>query len=269
VRHKEIIDRYDPELPLEQASTIPSSWYLNAELADLERHTVFARSWQFAGREEQVRNPGQYITCDIASQPIIVVRGQDNVLRAFFNVCLHHAAAVMSDPAGEASPLRCPYHGWTYTLDGHLKTTPDLGATCHFDRAAMTLKPVEVLIWKEWVFVRIERAGPPIPELSELTVAGFHWFERRHYLVDCNWKVFIDNYLDGGYHVPHIHKRLNSSLDYSAYQIELGERYCLQWSPYRGGERALYYWIYPNFMINRYPEAMDTNFVVPHGVSQT
>ena len=85
----------------------------------------------------------------------------------------------------------------------------------------------------------------------------------------CNWKVFVDNYLDGGYHVPHLHKGLDSLLDYSEYQIEVGDRSCLQWSPYRGGERALYYWIYPNLMINCYPHALDTNIVVPRGVNET
>ena len=105
--------------------------------------------------------------------------------------------------------------------------------------------------------------------------------ERRHYTFDCNWKVFVDNYLDGGYHVPHLHKGLDSVLDYSNYMIENGERLCLQWSPMvsegaeaqtgavRKGERALYYWIYPNFMINWYDGAMDTNLVIPRGVDKT
>ena len=97
----------------------------------------------------------------------------------------------------------------------------------------------------------------------------------------CNWKVFVDNYLDGGYHVPHLHKGLDSVLDYSKYMIENGEHFCLQWSPLvsegaeaqtgavRKGDRALYYWIYPNFMINWYQGAMDTNLVIPRGVDKT
>ena len=104
--------------------------------------------------------------------------------------------------------------------------------------------------------------------------------ERRSYTLDCNWKVFVDNYLDGGYHVPHLHKGLDSVLDYSEYTITNGERYCLQSSPMvsdgaderteavRQGDRAFYYWIYPNFMINCYGAAMDTNLVIPRGVDQ-
>jgi choline monooxygenase len=105
--------------------------------------------------------------------------------------------------------------------------------------------------------------------------------ERRVYALACNWKVFVDNYLDGGYHVPHLHKGLDSVLDYSSYTIENGTRFCLQSSPMvsdgaeaatgavRTGERARYYWIYPNFMINCYADAMDTNLVVPRGVDRT
>jgi choline monooxygenase len=133
----------------------------------------------------------------------------------------------------------------------------------------MGLVPIDVAVWKRWVLVRLDRDGPSIPDIPELDVSAFHWFERRHYMLDCNWKVFIDNYLDGGYHVPHLHKGLNQALDYSVYQIELGDKFCLQWSPFRGGGRALYYWFHPNFMINCYPDAMDTNLVIPRGVSKT
>jgi choline monooxygenase len=105
--------------------------------------------------------------------------------------------------------------------------------------------------------------------------------ERRHYTVECNWKVFVDNYLDGGYHVPYLHKGLGSVLDYSQYTIELGARACLQSSPMvragaeertaqvRTGDRASYFWLYPNLMINCYADAMDTNLVIPRGVSRT
>ena len=266
---KTIIESYDPNAALAKASTIPASWYLDSELAGLELQTVFARSWHVAGRVEQVRIPGQYVTCEVAGEPIIVVLGNDDVLRGFFNVCRHHAAAVMTESSGEAAQLRCPYHGWTYSLEGHLKRAPDLGGVSNFDRKSMGLVPVDIAVWKRWVHVRLDREGSPLVEIPDLDVSHFHWFERRRYMLDCNWKVFVDNYLDGGYHVPHLHKGLDRVLDYSEYQIELGERFCLQWSPFADGDRALYYWIYPNFMINCYPDAMDTNLVIPRGVNQT
>jgi len=297
-----IIDSYDSEAPLEEALTIPASWYTDQNLYNLELQTVFSNSWHFAGRADQVTEPGQYVTSDIAGEPIVLVRGTDGVLRGFFNTCRHHAAAVMTEPEGKANQLRCPYHGWTYTLAGELKGTPDFSGVCNFDRAANGLLPVQTAVWENWVFVRVGDTdtnlssatnGQPgnnleeflgtdlINQIRPLGLGKLHWMERRHYQFDCNWKVFVDNYLDGGYHVPYLHKGLDSVLDYSNYTIENGRRFCLQSSPIvsvgaepetgavRKGDRALYYWIYPNFMINLYDGVMDTNLVLPLSVDKT
>src|SRR5882724_2554514 len=289
---REIIESYNPNAPLKQASTIPASWYTDQPLYQLEMRTVFARSWQLACRLDQLSKPGQYVTSEIAGEQIVLVRGNDNLLRGFFNVCRHHAAAVMSEPEGKAAQLRCPYHGWTYSLAGELKGTPDFAGVCSFDRSMNGLVPVDTDQWTQWVFVRLENSEPKttlhdflssdlIDQIRPLKLDTLHWLERRHYTFDCNWKVFVDNYLDGGYHVPHLHKGLDSVLDYSNYMIENGERFCLQWSPIvsegaeaqtgavRKGDRALYYWIYPNFMINWYDGVMDTNLVIPRGIDKT
>ncbi|HEX5732955.1 MAG TPA: aromatic ring-hydroxylating dioxygenase subunit alpha [Blastocatellia bacterium] len=287
---REIIDSYDPHAPLAEAQTIPARWYVDPRIMELERQTLFARSWQIVGRADQVRAPGQYITWELAGEPILVVRGSDGVLRGFFNVCRHHAAAVMTEQEGRANNLRCPYHGWTYSLEGALKGTPDFAGVCDFDRSANGLVPIEIDQWENWVFVKLERGGARlvdflgadlIEQVGQLRLDNLHWMERRRYTLDCNWKVFVDNYLDGGYHVPYLHKGLDSVLDYSNYVIENGERFCLQSSPVvtegteaqtgavRKGERALYYWIYPNFMVNWYEGVMDTNIVCPRGVDRT
>jgi choline monooxygenase len=286
-----IVDQYDPNVPLALASTIPSSWYVDQNLYQLELKTVFSNTWQLAARVDQVQHPGQYVTTDIAGEPVVVVRGNDGMLRAFFNVCRHHAAAVMTEAQGKAAQLRCPYHGWTYSLEGELKGTPDFTGVCDFDRARNGLVPVEIATWENWVFVKLGGSSAITldeflttsltEEIKQINLTELHWFERRHYHFDCNWKVFVDNYLDGGYHVPYLHKGLDSVLDYSNDMIENGARHCLQWSPIvsdgaeaqtgavRKGDRALYYWIYPNFMINCYDGVMDTNLVVPRGVDQT
>ena len=288
---KTIIGRYDPTLALDFASTIPSSWYINKDFYDHELKTVFSNSWQPAARADQLTEPGRYVTTDIAGEPIVIVRGNDGELRGFFNVCRHHAAAVMTEPEGKAPQLRCPYHGWTYSLEGELKGTPDFSDVCEFDRESNGLVSLEIAEWENWIFVKLVQGlaislddflgKDLIEQVSGLQLRNLHWFERRHYHFNCNWKVFVDNYLDGGYHVPYLHKGLDSVLDYSNYMIENGEHYCLQWSPIvsagaeeqtgavRKGDRALYYWIYPNFMINWYDGVMDTNLVVPRGVDQT
>lgn len=285
-----IIGSYDPDASLAEARTIPAPWYTHQEVYDLELKTAFARSWHYAARTVQLDHSGRYVSTEIAGEPIVVVRGSDELLRGFFNVCRHHAATVMTEPEGHANQLRCPYHGWTYSLEGKLKGTPDFAGVCNFERDENGLVPVETASWEKWVFARIEGESESLPEflgttlieqIKSLHLAELHWMERRHYIFDCNWKVFVDNYLDGGYHVPYLHKGLDSVLDYSRYMIEPGEHFCLQWSPLvsagaeaetgavRKGERALYYWIYPNFMINYYDGLMDTNLVIPRGVNKT
>src|SRR6476469_6321044 len=289
---KQIIDSYDSTAPLERAFTIPATWYTSEDLYQLELKSVFAQSWQFVCRLDQVEKAGQYVTADIAGEPVVIVRGNDNILRGFFNVCRHHAAAVMTEAEGTAAQLRCPYHGWTYSLSGELKGTPDFAGVCDFERSQNSLLAVATAVWEQWVFVRTSEkdaneslddflGADLISQIQPLNLKTLHWFERRHYHFDCNWKFFVDNYLDGGYHVPHLHKGLDSVLDYSNYMIENGERYCLQWSPLvsvgaeaqtgavRQGERAFYYWLYPNFMINWYSGALDTNLVIPRGVDKT
>jgi choline monooxygenase len=203
--------------------------------------TVFRHTWQVIARLDELRAPGDYIARELpGGEPIIVTRTDEGALRSLFNVCRHHAAAVVTDEHGSTRQFRCPYHGWTYALDGTLKGTPDFAGVCEFDRSAHGLVSLECGANEQWVFVRPEAGGPSLQEylgpalshgLRELHLGDLHWMERRRYTLDCNWKVFVDNYLDGGYHVPHLHKGLDSVLDYSEYAIEIGDRFCLQSSP--------------------------------------
>jgi phenylpropionate dioxygenase-like ring-hydroxylating dioxygenase large terminal subunit len=294
---KLVIDSYDPDAPLASASTIPSTWYTDERIFELEKQTVFSRSWQVVARQDQLTRPGNYVTAEIAGEPIVVVRGNDNVTRGFFNVCRHHAAAVMPDAAGQVNQMRCPYHGWTYSLEGELKGTPDFTDVCNFDRAENGLAPVQIASWENWMLAKLDsRQQSPLADansslaefldvemvnrMRSLRLDRLHWLERRTYTLNCNWKVFVDNYLDGGYHVPHLHKGLDSVLDYSNYTIENGANFCLQSSPMvsraddqvgavRGGQHALYFWLYPNFMINWYEGVLDTNIVRPLAVDRT
>jgi choline monooxygenase len=285
----DILGLYDPSAPLEQAYTIPAPWYRDPRVAELERNSVFRATWQVVGRADQVREKGQFFTADVASEPIVIVRGEDERLRAFYNVCRHHAAAVVPEAAGRAKQFRCPYHGWTYGIDGALKGVVEFDGVCNFDRAANGLVPIRLDVWENFVFVNLDGRCMPLltflgaaPELVaplELT-RKLHYFDRCVYTLNCNWKVYVDNYLDGGYHVPHAHKGLSSVIEYTKYTIENFERSCLQSSPLSASEnteagvgatrqgRAFYLWIYPNFMINAYEGVMDTNLVLPMGVDK-
>jgi choline monooxygenase len=286
----EIVHAYDHRAPLERAHTIPAPWYTDTRLAALENSAIFARTWQMAGRSGQIIRPGDFVTTEIAGEPIIVVRGAAGALRAFYNVCRHHAAAVVTEAAGHASNFRCPYHGWTYGIDGALKGTPDFDGVCDFDRAQNGLLPARVETWENFVFVNLDSEaaslnsffGRLVERVKPLNLTRLYFVERRTYDLNCNWKVYVDNYLDGGYHVPHLHKGLNSVLDYSNYTIENEDRYSLQSSPVktsnpgadadaaatRQGDRAYYFWQYPNFMLNWYEGYLDTNLVLPLSVDR-
>lgn len=284
-----LLDLYNPNDPLEKAWTIPSPWYFDGRMAQLEHEGVFAATWQMAGRADQVRKKGEFFTVNIGGEPVVVARGEDRVLRAFYNVCRHHAAAVVTEPEGCAKQFRCPYHGWTYGNDGALKGMVEFEGVCDFDRARNGLVPLTVDAWENFVFVTMNAKAAPlrdflgkVPELVaplQLT-KKLKFFDRRVYTLNCNWKVYVDNYLDGGYHVPHAHKGLSSVIEYTKYTIENFERSCLQSSPLSTGAkseagvaatrqgRAFYLWIYPNFMINAYEGVMDTNLVLPLAVDR-
>ena len=285
----DILNLYNPSNPLEAASTIPAPWYRDPRIADLERSSLFSSTWQAVGRTDQVVSPGHFFTVDVAGEPVVVVRGDDGALRAFFNVCRHHAAAVVTDLQGCARQFRCPYHGWTYGIDGALKGMVEFDGVCNFDRSRNGLVPLRVDTWENFVFVNLDARAASlhdflgaVPELvAPLHLATkLHYFDRRTYTLNCNWKVYVDNYLDGGYHVPHAHKGLSSVIEYTQYTIENFQRACLQSSPLSSGSgseagvaatrqgRAFYLWIYPNFMINAYEGVMDTNLVIPLGVDK-
>jgi choline monooxygenase len=237
---RSLVELYDPGKPLEKAWTIPSPWYFDAAFYEVERSAVFVGSWQAVGRVEQVRGPGDFFTAEIAGEPIVVARGEDGELRAFYNVCRHHAAAVVREAQGCAKQFRCPYHGWTYGNDGALKGMVEFEGVCDFERAKNGLLPVRVESWEHFVFVNLHPSARPfaeflgmVPEIVaplEMT-AKLHYFDRRVYTLNCNWKVYVDNYLDGGYHVPHAHKGLSSVIEYTQYRIENFATACLQSSP--------------------------------------
>ena len=139
----QILASYNERAALPEDSTIPAPWYVDSRIAELESKTVFSKSWQMVGRVDQLEKPGQFVTASVAGEPIVVVRGDDNVLRGFFNVCRHHAAAVLTEPCGQASILHCPYHGWNYGLDGALKGMPEFDGVKNFDREKNGLVPVD------------------------------------------------------------------------------------------------------------------------------
>lgn len=269
---------------LEYASTLPSRFYLDPVILDDENRRVFGRTWQLAGRAGQVREPGQFFTAVIGDEPVLVVRGADQVLRAMSNVCRHRAGPVATGE-GKRPVLQCGYHGWTYSLDGKLARTPEFDGVQEFDRANCELPQFKADIWNELVFVTLDPQAESLTEfLGELIsdmpghdYSGFQLARRKVWELDCNWKVYVDNYLEG-YHIPIVHPGLFRELDYPRYRTETKRLYSIQHAPTRKPDRirtvgnddaVSYFWIFPNLMLNVYPDNFSTNLIVPIGHGRT
>ena len=276
---------------LSVASTLPANFYIDSAIAKTESDKIFGRTWQIVGSREQLAKSGDFITAEVSGEQILVSRGINGELRAFYNVCRHRAGP----PAvgcGNRKVFRCGYHGWTYGLDGKLLNAPEMEGTEHFNPDDFSLRPVHVSEWALWVFVNLDpTAQDLLSALREVAAqaAKFNFetmklFERREYNVGCNWKVYIDNFLEG-YHLPSVHPGLNKELDYNQYATTIFERHSLQTSPIRGPENedtsprrykqsqgdlsADYLWIFPNWMLNCYPDNMSLNLVVPTSAEKT
>jgi phenylpropionate dioxygenase-like ring-hydroxylating dioxygenase large terminal subunit len=273
---------------LSHAATIPSGCYTDPAILGSERDRIFARTWQLVGREDQVASAGSYFTAEVAGEPVLVVRGTDGRVRALSNVCRHRAGPVAAGE-GSCGAFRCGYHGWSYALDGRLANTPEFDGVEEFDRASVRLPEFRLETWLGLVFVNLDPDAVPLRRtLGDLTAAlevrglsGMGLAARKDWEIDCNWKVYVDNYLEG-YHIPIVHPGLMKEIDYARYQTETSGCWSLQHSPIRPREGAklrrdpresesdaLYYWVYPNLMLNVYPDNFSTNLIVPLSLRRT
>jgi choline monooxygenase len=261
--------------PAQTALALPAHCYVDPGFHVFERAAVFAHGWQLVGREAQVVDKGDHILAEVGGVPLVILRGDDGVLRALHNVCRHRAGPLATCDGKGARALTCKYHGWTYALDGVLRGAPEMSRAREFEQQAVRLPEGQLAVWRGLVFAALEAAVP-----FEDLVAGIdarHVFDttlafaqRVSYEIACDWKVYVDNFLEG-YHLPQVHPQLNALLDYRSYVTELAPWWVLQSSPlergntlYGAGE-ARYYWLYPNTMLNLLPGRMQTNRVFPLG----
>jgi choline monooxygenase len=302
----------DPDLPpalrlgvdeqIECAHTLASRFYTDPAILDVEKARIFRRTWQLVGTldhacgevggvKRTIADPESFFTADVVGEPIVVTRDQQRVLRAFSNVCRHRAGPIAAG-SGCKSVLRCGYHGWTYTLDGRLIGTPDVEGVEFFDRGTMGMVPLRLETWEQFIFVNFDRDAAPlsdylgdIPEQARgFRFEGLQFAERRDYVLNCNWKVYVDNYLEG-YHIPIAHPGLMREIDYSQYRTDTFRYHSQQFAPIRamkaedagerayapgsGTQEALYFWIFPNLMLNIYPDNVSTNLIVPLSQDKT
>ena len=268
--------------PLAQATSLAARFYADPSMAAVDRETIFGRSWQLIAHVCQLQNAGDHVVADLAGLPVIAVRGADSEIRAFHNVCRHRAGPIAQCDGLAAKSLRCRYHGWTYGLDGVLKSAPEMRDAENFEVADVRLPQLRTRLWQGLLFACPGEDPMPFDDLvagidarigDARGLAHYGHHQRVGYDVTCNWKVYIDNYLEG-YHVPHVHPKLNRMLDYRSYVTETAQWHSLQWSPLEssdglyGNGDALYYWLWPNTTLNILPGRLQTNRVVPKGVDR-
>jgi choline monooxygenase len=275
----------DIDKTISRAWTLPADLYFDPEIYAAEKETIFARTWQVVGHHDQVKSAGDYFTTELVGEPLVIVRDGKGDLRGFYNVCRHRAGPA-AEGCGSKKLFRCGYHGWTYDLDGSLISATEIEGVEGFRAEDFALVPVRVEEWCNFVFVNLDREAQPLAEcLNELhgqvqkfPFAAMRLFERRTYAMKCNWKTYVDNYLEG-YHLPSVHPGLNRELDYNAYTVEPHAAYVRQFSPIRGAQpgdstprryqeanedlTTDYFWIFPNWMLNCYPDNISLNIVLP------
>ena len=204
---------------LDHARALPARYYVGDEVLAMEQRAVFARSWQPLAHQDQLAEPGDHVVGEIAGVPVILVRGRDGVLRAFPNVCRHRAGPLALCNGKGAHSLQCKYHGWTYTLDGQLRSAPEMKDVPDFDVGAIHLPPLRVHEWQGLVFVALGNDVPDFDEvyggiaehIAPIDLSAMRYLRSVNYDVDCNWKVYVDNYLEG----YHLQARIVADQDFS------------------------------------------------------
>jgi len=274
---------FDPSLPLERASALAADWYVEPSVFEKELKRVFEKEWHWAGRLDQLQKPGSWLVTQVGKESVVVTRDIEGRLNAFSNVCRHRAARVCRKSEGQSTRLKCQYHGWTYDLAGNLKTTPEFDGVIDFTKEEQALPQFQVKVHGPWVFVCLSpeppsfenQWAPLLQATSAAALDGLVFSRRVEYPLQCNWKVFVDNYLDGGYHINTLHPDLAGVIPYAQYRSEVFARSSLQSAPLKPASgagvsqvrkgSAQYWWIYPNLMINIYDDTMDVNVVIPEG----
>jgi len=262
--------------PLAEGWTLPAGWYSDPAILRLEHERIFTRSWQYVGHVDSVATPGSYLASQVGHVPIVLVRDQEGGLRGFVNVCRHRGHIVARGSGCRAS-LQCPYHAWTYGLDGSLRAAPRSERERGFDPDAFSLLPVAVDTWGPFVFANVDADAAPLAEsiagIPELVAASgvdlnvLRLRERVEWEMPANWKNAIENYLEC-YHCPTAHPSLAKvvDVDVDAYRLVERELSSSQFgsirpSVYAEGadvayvprgevEGAQYHFIWPNTTVN-------------------
>jgi Rieske 2Fe-2S family protein len=211
--------------------TLARDYFVSPEVYRAEHERIFSRSWLLAGHDSQLAGPGSYLTVPVDAESVLVVRDRDGEIRAFHNHCRHRGTRLCTEAAGQlGTAIQCPYHAWTYGLDGALRAAPNMQGVAGFDRADYPLHPVALARWQGFLFVNLAAEPTPFAAALPALQGKFeHWrlpelvsVHQTVYEVPANWKLFFHNYSEC-YHCPNVHPHLNKLTPYRNTENDLDE----------------------------------------------
>jgi phenylpropionate dioxygenase-like ring-hydroxylating dioxygenase large terminal subunit len=256
--------------------TMPYRLFTQPEVLVEEQQKVFSKSWQFVGHVSQLINTGDYITCDVAGKPILIIRGDDGQIRAFYNVCPHRGTKLVNEEQGQQKILTCMYHGWSFKLDGQLNKAPNFKDSPDLCSHDICLHDIRVESVSSLVFVNLDPHAKTLQseyeeffnDLSRFTfLEDLKKYSVNTRVIKCNWKVFIDNFLECD-HCPIAHPGFSATLDLSKYHIINGSNCNIQGTSLKEKksrqtlnlelqqadvQEGRFYWLWPNVMFTVYP----------------
>jgi phenylpropionate dioxygenase-like ring-hydroxylating dioxygenase large terminal subunit len=272
-------------MALDLVKALPAQWYHDPAIFEAERRTIFQQEWLYALHANELAEPGQYATLDLAGFPLILLRDREGAIQAFHNVCRHRGAPLVTTESGRlaGNSLTCRYHGWSYELRGDFKGAPHCEALSACERSDLGLLKVHVQVYRGLVFVNL--AGQPVPfdtamgsfiETIEAAKYPFDQFQLHSKISregNFNWKAWVDGYQEC-YHCPTVHPIFNRDFHLQRYKIENSDRYSRHSCERKAGsesgeEQGLWLWLYPNLGLPCYEPAFYTLQVNPLGPQRT
>ncbi len=281
------------------AKTLPQPYFISAEIFAEEQEKIFAKHWALVGHQTQIAKPGDYFVAEVAGESLIVVRDQRSTIRGFYNVCRHRGTRLCEGATGRVRAIQCPYHAWTYGLDGHLIGAPHMDDVPGFNKADYSLHAVDLALWEGFIFVNLTSAPTALGKwFAPLSGKFSHWnlsqlrsAKRIEYDVRANWKLIFENYSEC-YHCPGVHPMLSKVSPYDSAENDLVE------GPFLGGfmsitkgasltmsgnacalpvgdikgedhDRVFYYSIFPNMLLSMHPDYVLVHQLWPQAPGHT
>jgi choline monooxygenase len=268
--------RYDLQnMPM--FSNLASHYYVDPALFERERQHIFRRHWQMLGPVSRLQRPGDYLSVDVAGWTLLALRGRDDVLRGFHNVCRHRGARLLPAGSGNCAVLRCPYHNWVYDDHGELINAPWFGEDPEFNLADWPLQRAEVAQWRGLVFIALEphqslldQLGDLPEEVADFPLESYTAVQEHRFNMRSNWKTYTDNFVEG-YHIPGIHPGFMKVIDFQNFETVARAGLVRMTSPQKGGSiyGGKWLWMWPNWTLSVFPGGMNTSRINPQSVDST